>query len=242
MRSVLLLCLLALLVSPLAASPPCGRGNRKHEACLPTGRFQFTQDAAAPFTKLWVVWSFTVAGTPDSTVVIVKATGAPDVRRKYTIASKTDSVDVGYPAAGASKVVNALAVAFKGGKSSDTVSLGGGTVQGDVPAPSGTLKLIPAAWKNQADDGGVCKAWQASHPGTTPWVVVNTTAVPACQASDGPKIFQVCTVYIPGDVLAQPVLCIPYAGARCQIGTTPWTPDVAAYCQARYDAFRLAQS
>jgi hypothetical protein len=239
MRFPALLCLLALLASPLRAEPPCGKGTRKGEACTPVGRFAFTRDAAAPFTKLWVVWSYTVAGTPDSTIVIVKATGATDVRRKYTTASKTDSVDVGYPAPGAAKVINALAVAFKGGKSSDTVSLGGGTVQGDVPAPSGTLKLIPAAWTTRSDSAGVCASWQASHPGQTPWVVVNTTAVPACQTAAGPRIFQVCTVFLPHDG-STPVLCAP-SGTACRIGTTPWPANVAQYCQGQYAAFLTAR-
>jgi hypothetical protein len=240
MRALTLL--LALLVtSPLSAtpsSPPCGSGYRKGEACLPTGGLRFVETAA--FTKLWAVWSFTVAGTPDSTAVIVRATGAADVRRKYTVATKTDSLDVGYPAAGATKTVNVLAVAFKGGRSSDTVSLGGGTIQGDVAAPTGTLKLIPAAFKVATDSGAVCAIWQKANPGKTPWLVVNTTAVPPCQTSSGPKIFQNCLILIP--TVGPPVLCIPSAGAACQIGTTPWTPDVAQYCQARFDAFLLAQS
>lgn len=233
-----LLFTLALTAAPLRAEPPCGTGWRKSEACMPTGQFKFAENAA--FTKLWVVWSFTTPGTPDSTVIVVKATGATDVRRKYTVATKTDSLDAGYPAAGTTKTINVLALAFKGGKSSDTVSLGGGTVQGDVAAPTGTLKLIPAAWKTIADSGAVCAKWQAANPGKTPWIVVNTTAVAACQTTDGPKIFQACTVFTP--TLGAPQLCKPQNTLSCNLsGTVTWTPDVATYCQERYDAYRLAQ-
>jgi len=35
-----------------------------------------------------------------------------------------------------------------------------------------------------ADSGGTCTAWQASHPTQTPWIVVNSQAVPQCMHKD----------------------------------------------------------
>ena len=205
---------------------------------VPVGGLTLRTDAA--FTKLWAVWTVSASGGPDSLVVLVKVTGKADTRRKYVVASKTDSLDAGYPAPGLSTTVTALAVAFKFGRSSDTVTIGTGTVQGDVPTPTGTLKLIPAAWTSYTDSTGTCATWQASHPGQTPWVVVNTTAVPACQTTKGPKVFQTCLVFLPGDG-STPQLCTPN-GSPCRIGTAPWTADVQTYCQGQYAAFLAARS
>jgi hypothetical protein len=204
----------------------------------PAGALMLRTDAA--FTKLWAIWTVSTGGGTDSLVVLVKVTGKADVRRRYVVTTKTDSLDAGYPAPGTSTTVTLLAVAYKLGKSSDTVTIGSGTVQGDVPTPTGTLKLIPAAWTQVADSGAVCKTWQANHPGQTPWIVVNTTAVAACQAPNGPKVFQACLVYLPEDG-STPQLCVPN-GTVCQIGATGWTADAAQYCQGQYAAFLAARS
>jgi len=63
------------------------------------------------------------------------------------------------------------------------------------------ITIRPLGPKITADSGGTCHAWQASHPGTSPWIIVNSKAVPACEHTDSAtkvltiSLWQYCAFY-----------------------------------------------
>jgi hypothetical protein len=49
-----------------------------------------------------------------------------------------------------------------------------------APQPSGQLVVRPSGLQVDPDVGGSCGRWQQSHPGQSPWILTNRTAIPDC--------------------------------------------------------------
>lgn len=107
MKYVAVLCLLALLPAVLHAEPPCGRGNRKGEACGVL-RFQVVNTVGA----VLVISTVSFTGGADSGRIAI--TGPSTFTRKVPAAGKVDTASYAHPAEGVKISGTVTVVPFKG--------------------------------------------------------------------------------------------------------------------------------
>lgn len=134
-HAVLFIALLCIGASAMTYEPP--------KPGLKTLAVTVRRDAFA--SVVWVKWSISATGGPDSTTVDV--TGPTSLHRRYNAASKVDSVS--YPAPAANGTINGTvsATAWRRGLSASSGPKPWTYTEPDVPPPppSVTVEVIPAS-------------------------------------------------------------------------------------------------
>lgn len=150
---------------------------------------------------LRVITRWHADGAIDAVRVSVSPDGGRVTMSTRLAGESADTAVVTSPPVGGTHAGTSCVVPLRGGLAGDERCTPWQFVRPSAAARAGgdaaQIVVQPVGLQVDPDVGGRCARWQAANPGRSPWIKVNSRAVPACTGPNGkPTVAQFCAFAI----------------------------------------------